>query len=181
MRELDALPLQMINGQGDFRQTRHDAESGRRAAPSDREICNTSIVGGLTVDTVGTIAAVLLVLSGITFWGAFSGVPESQIHSYVEDVLLSPAWLLIGGIIGTGFTVLGAYLAARWAGRDERLHSLAVGVGSLLISGLLAMGAQEPDPTPVWYQTLAYGILLPGALWGGYLARCRRFRQSRRN
>jgi hypothetical protein len=78
--------------------------------------------------------------------------------------------LLLGSSVALGslFTFLGGYVAARWAGFRFLLHGAATGALSLVLSLPFVLGATEA--TPAW---LLYGgpaITVPLAMLGGWVA-----------
>lgn len=78
-------------------------------------------------------------------------------------------FLLVSMVVGAGCTVLGGYVAARIARQRFLLHALAAGVMSLVLGILLF--PQDNGPYAGLMALIGYGLHLPLAIFGGYLAR----------
>ena len=78
-------------------------------------------------------------------------------------------FLMVSMIVGAGCTVLGGYIAARIARQRFLLHALAAGVLSLVLGILLF--PQDDGPYAGVMALIGYGLHLPLAIFGGYLAR----------
>ena len=121
------------------------------------------LVGGFVVDFLGTnVASVGL---GIAMGRIAIGLSSNSSYVLVED----PSLLLWSSVaVGSLFTFLGGYVAARWAGFRFLLHGAATGALSLTLSLPFVFGANET--TPAW---LLYGgpaITIPLAILGGWIA-----------
>ena len=78
------------------------------------------------------------------------------------------AFLMTSMIVGGGFTLLGGYVAARIARHSFLKHALAAGALSLA-SGIVLFHSDE-GPYSGIIAFLGYGLHLPLALLGGWLA-----------
>jgi hypothetical protein len=114
-------------------------------------------VGGTMVFSLvaATVASILLVSSGTAPEGLAAALEESGTFKIVS---------LAGGL---ACTVLGGYVAARFANRGEYATAFAVGVVSLLFGEAMMLFATE---TAIWWMRLAGDLLvIPAAVLGGHL------------
>jgi hypothetical protein len=114
-------------------------------------------VGGTMVFSLvaATVASVLLVSGGTAPEGLAAALEESGTFKLVS----------LGG--GLACTVLGGYVAARFANRGEYATAFAVGVVSLLFGEAMMLFTAE---TAVWWMRLAGDLLvIPAAVLGGHL------------
>jgi VIT1/CCC1 family predicted Fe2+/Mn2+ transporter len=132
--------------------------------PVNRPFRWKAVLIGAATDIVGSaIAGIVLVIAFSVLDGP-GGAPE--------DVLawLGQSWpfLMISMIVGGGFTVLGGYVAGRIARHSFLKHALAAGGLSLVIG--MVLFHSEDGPYSGIVSTLGYGLHLPLALLGGWLA-----------
>jgi hypothetical protein len=76
-------------------------------------------------------------------------------------------------IIGTAFTCLGGFVAARIAKSKELLHSAIVGAPAMAL-GLVSLPLVPISGFLVWYSVAGVLLTIPVAMLGGYLARVTR-------
>ncbi|MCI0606409.1 hypothetical protein L0156_25780 [bacterium] len=113
------------------------------------------------------IAASTIFITGLTVLiGVAYGVSGNQ-HK-VQDVFNSKDFLIYSLIFGLLFTVVGGYVAARIAGRREILHSVIVGVLSIL-TGLGCSQIGSAQAIPGWFTTISHIITIPAAMLGGFV------------
>ena len=72
---------------------------------------------------------------------------------------------LVSLMLGLGCTVLGRFVCARIAKREEVKHSAIMGVAGLVLA-LLSTGG----PEPIWYLIIGVILTVPLAVVGGYIA-----------
>ena len=123
-----------------------------------------AIVLGFVVDVGGTmlfslvaatVASILLVSGGTAPEGLAAALEESGTFKLVS----------LGG--GLACTVLGGYVAARFANRSEYATAFAVGVVSLIFGEAMMLFTTE---TAIWWMRLAGDLLvIPAAVLGGHL------------
>jgi hypothetical protein len=113
-----------------------------------RGLNGRAIIIGWLVDTLGSIA-LGAVISGIT----------------------------MGLVLGVLMVTLGAYVAARIAGRSELVHAFAVGALAE-VTGILLLLAFGDLGVPRWYIVCSLLLMLPFAMLGGVI---RRFEQLNMN
>jgi hypothetical protein len=126
--------------------------------PEIRKLKYQAVLWGVLVDTVGTVAAAMILFSAM----AGAGFSEAEVTLRMHSL----SGLLLMLILGLGFTLLGGYVAGRIAKHDEILHgALVAGVG--LVLGLFL---REPG-LPLWYEIISFAAMLPIGMAGGYLAK----------
>ena len=114
-------------------------------------------VGGTMVFSLvaATVASILLVSGGTAPEGLAAALEESGTFKLVS---------LAGGL---SCTVLGGYVAARFANRSEYATAFAVGVVSLIFGEAMMLFTTE---TATWWMRLAGDLLvIPAAVLGGHL------------
>ncbi|MFQ5946918.1 MAG: hypothetical protein ACE5NC_11855 [Anaerolineae bacterium] len=116
-------------------------------------------VGGSIV--TGIVAAAIL---GISL--ARQGVPESDIEARLIQTLQNPAVLVGILVVGLGFDFLGGFIAGRIAKRGEVMHAGMAGVLALLLA-LLLFGSD----TPMWFNAVAFLLIVPTSMLGGQAAK----------
>jgi hypothetical protein len=123
-----------------------------------------AIVLGFLVDVVGTMvfSVVMAFVAGIAL--AAGGAPPEQAVRMIEA---APGFQLLGLAGGLCFTVLGGYVAARFANHSEYANAFAVGVASLVFGEamMIAFGQE----LPLWLRLLGDLLVVPAALLGGHL------------
>lgn len=124
---------------------------------------------GALLDIV--ISAVVVTALLLWFVGSDVVSDEAFAEQAVERTLNSLEYLLAELFVGLGATTYGAFWAAKRAGNRHLRHGGWVAVVStgLALLLLLIPGAQEVR-FPWWYDVLAWGLVLPAGLLGGFLA-----------
>jgi len=133
--------------------------------PVNRRFRWKAVLLGATTDLVGSaIAGVVLVIVFSFLAGPGGDTPEAVLDR------LGQSWpfLMVSMIVGGGFTVLGGYVAGRIARHSFLTHALAAG-GLSLVIGIVLFHSDE-GPYSGIIATLGYGLHLPLALLGGWLA-----------
>lgn len=127
-----------------------------------------AVLLGLLVDVGGTLVAALvlftlnaLLAGGV---GAVRGVTPD-----LERLPESPWFLAQTVVVGTGFSLLGGYVAGRLAPGAERLNGAVFAVLTTSLGLLLPEG--EGPKTPGWLTTLSVALCLAAALLGAELSR----------
>jgi hypothetical protein len=133
--------------------------------PVDRRFRWKAVLLGATTDLVGSALAGLVLLVVFSFLTA-SG--EGGAEETLERLRLSWPFLLISMVVGGGFTLLGGYVAGRVARHSFLKHALVAG-GLSLALGMLVFGSDDGPYSGV-VAILGYGLHLPLALLGGWLA-----------
>ncbi len=119
-------------------------------------------------------------MKGICFKGIFWGIIAiaiidilgaiSGIFLFVPDlsetaINQNQNFLLWGLTIGTLATVIGGFIAARYARTAPYTHAAIIGLLGIL-SGLLNLGK-----APFWFDLAGFLTVIPAALLGGFLAK----------
>jgi hypothetical protein len=143
------------------RRTRLSNEVRRFQGDIVARVSVKAVLAGVVVDFVLSMLLGILV---VFVWGlaASRGKPVAAGAQVPTDTRL----LLIFLVIGLSALVLGAFVAARIAGRDHVLHGAVVGAISLAI-GFLVGGSGNPS----WFRILAVVLGIPMAILGAVLAR----------
>jgi ABC-type glycerol-3-phosphate transport system permease component len=114
-------------------------------------------IGGTMVFSVvaATVASILFVQGGVS--------PEDLGRALAE----SPLFQLVGLAGGLLCTVLGGYVAARFANRGEYATAFAVGLASLVFGE--AMMLFSAQTTALWLRLAGDLLVIPAAVLGGHL------------
>jgi hypothetical protein len=121
-----------------------------------------AIVATLSLDLLLTVALTSAVLG-----------PKAAFDLQAADadaLLANQTFLFWSLVLGTLSTVVGGFLAARFARALPYYHSLIYGIFGLVFSVLTSEGL------PRWYNAVGFTVLIPAALVGGYLAKRSGFR-----
>jgi hypothetical protein len=128
-----------------------------------------AILIGLVVDILASLA-VMMGLIVVLAADRGLGLEEDVSEEAVAELASSPEFLLWSFVLGVLCTALGGYVGARHAGCHYTRHGAFVGVASLLL-GLLVYAATDTGPTaPLWYDLVAFLIVVPAGAAGGWLA-----------
>lgn len=119
---------------------------------------------GVLADIGGSVLASVLLLSLFVGDAIAPDMPPEDVEQVMRRLSQDGAFLTISLLLGLAFTGLGGYVAARIARRELYLNAGLVGVISLLL-GLL-FGGQAP----FWFEAAGVLLIVPVALYGGYLA-----------
>jgi hypothetical protein len=123
-----------------------------------------AVVVGALVDNGGSVLlGVLISLAAAVGLVAKGASPEQLAAAGQSFGMLAIRW-----VGGTGFTLLGGYVAARIAKEGEVRHALASSVPSLLLGVVLGSGS-----LPTWCVVVSYVVVPPAAALGGVWARAR--------
>ncbi len=123
-----------------------------------------AIALGFGVDVAATmvVSTLLSVVAGVSL--AAGGVSPEEAATLVDR---SAGWLAVGMLAGLCCTVLGGYVAARFANQSEYANAFAVGVASLVFGeAVVVLLAQD---LPVWLRLAGDLAVVPAALLGGHL------------
>jgi len=114
-------------------------------------------IGGTMVFSIvaATVASILLVQSGVG--------PEDLGGALAESTLFQ----IVGLAGGLTCTVLGGYVAARFANRGEYATAFAVGLASLVFGE--AMMLLSDQTTALWLRLAGDLLVIPAAVLGGHL------------
>jgi len=122
-------------------------------------------------DIAGTFLAgiVLLVVLGSVLVSRGASPEELD-----RALMQSDAYLMLAGVVGLGFTVLGGYVAARVANQREYYHGLLTGVVVLAFGEL--MTNLSPEGYPLAYRIIGDLLAIPAALFGAHLRKAARLK-----
>ena len=120
-----------------------------------------AVIVGAVADNAGTLLVMTLLAAALVS----AGLSEDEVMSRMK----STSGLLLGLIIGLGFTVLGGYIAGRIAHQHERMHGVLVAVIGMVIALIFRDGGD-----PAWFDIAGFAGMLPAGILGGRLAWQRR-------
>ncbi len=123
---------------------------------------------------VGSLSMLALdILSGIAAFTFFagdsltSGATLDEISAVAKVIEQNSGYLLASLLLGTFSTVLGGYIAARFAKHLPLFNACAVGVVGIAAAILLG----DSSESPWWFSAFGYLSTIPAAILGGWLAR----------
>jgi CBS domain containing-hemolysin-like protein len=96
-----------------------------------------------------------------------SFMTDEQVKAAMQVLLQDTRYLTSTLILGTASTVLGGFLAARFARSVPYFNALAFGLLGLVVSVFTV------DDVPTWFKIIGFALTLPAALLGGYFAKLR--------
>ncbi len=133
--------------------------------PVNRRFRWKAVLLGAATDLVGSAVAGIVLVVVFSLLAASS---EGGAEQALDRLGQSWPFLLISMVVGGGCTVLGGYVAGRIARHSFLKHALAAGGLSLALGILLFRSDDGPYAGIV--AILGYGLHLPLALLGGWLA-----------
>ena len=136
-----------------------------RPEPVDRRFRWKAVLVGAAIDiAASTVTGIALVVVAALLTGPAQGGAEESVAR------LSESWtfLMISMILGGACTVLEGYVAERIARHSFLKHALVAGALSLVVGLALFHGDEGPYAGLLAF--LGYGLHLPLALLGGWLA-----------
>lgn len=129
-----------------------------------RRVSIKAIALGVLADIGGSVLAGILLLSWFVGDAIAPDIPADEAEEIMRGLSQDGGFLTLSLLLGLAFTGLGGYVAARVARRELYLNAGLVGVISLVL-GLLFGG-----PGPFWFEVAGFLLIVPAALYGGYLA-----------
>jgi len=116
-----------------------------------------AVIVGAIVDNAGT----LLVMTTLAALLVKTGLSEDEVMTRMKDT----NGLLLGLIIGLGFTLLGGFFAGRMAANAKLLHGALVAIVGMIITVVF-----WEKGGPLWFDIAGFAGMLPAGIAGGYLA-----------
>src|SRR5262245_57903522 len=124
------------------------------------------LLGALTDIGGSTLAGFVLIVVYTLMYAPGAGTDAAQ--EMLQQLAGSWPFIMISMVVGGCFTVLGGYVAGRIARHSFLKHAIVAGALSLVL-GFLRFRADEGPYSGV-VSLLGYGLHLPLALLGGWLA-----------
>jgi hypothetical protein len=118
-------------------------------------------IKGVVVAAVVVLAVDIVAGIGLTL---MLGSRSLQSEKAVTALTTSTPFLLGSLILGTLSTVQGGFVAARIAKTRHYTNAAVIGAIGIILSVLLA------GEYPLWFDAVAFLLVLPAALLGGHLA-----------
>jgi uncharacterized membrane protein YsdA (DUF1294 family) len=133
--------------------------------PVDRRFrWKAALIGAATDLVCSAIAGVVLAI----VFSVLAATDESGAEETLDRLSQSWSFLLFSMVVGGSFTVLGGYVAGRVARHSFLKHALAAGALSLVLG--IVLFRSDDGPYSGIVAILGYGLHLPLALLGGWLA-----------
>lgn len=117
----------------------------------------SAVIVGAIIDNMGT----LVVMATFAALLVQRGLSENEVMARMKDT----NGLLLGLIIGLGFTMLGGFFAGRIAGKKEMLHGALVAIVGMIVAIVFRESGE-----PLWFTIVGFAGMLPAGIAGGYLA-----------
>lgn len=135
-----------------------------------------AILLGFLTDICGSMVfGLVLALITIISIKNSAMISQNQIESELVLRLHRPGCLIMSFFIGIGFTILGGFVAGRFAKQSQILHGALVGVLSLLIGASLFIPFSIYYPnqvsSPLWYSVISFLLVVPCGIFGGYISK----------
>jgi len=93
-----------------------------------------------------------------------------NVETFQPDVQLSVGWLLIILLISSIYGIIGGFVTAFIAQRNEIIHTIGLAIFSLLISLYFTCTSKSTvSSVPIWYQILGLILLVTSFILGGWL------------
>lgn len=150
---------------------------GNRPEPPAQPMKLIAVVAGWATDFGATmlvstvLGVVLAMVAGVQHAGGGIAPDSAQLETTVVALAHTLPMLLLSLVLGSMTTVLGGFVAAFIARRDEIWHALATGT-LVLLTGLLFITAEHAmagDQYPLWYIIVGLLLTFPCAMLGGWL------------
>ncbi|MCT4618750.1 MAG: hypothetical protein N4A62_05110 [Marinisporobacter sp.] len=129
---------------------------------NENKLSFKAIFIGLLVDYIGSI-----VLGTLQFFVVMASSWKQGVN--ITETLLSLKMLSISFFLGIICSILGGYVAAKISKHNEIKHALFVGILSDGIS--IVMNIIGTIAIPFWYSVSSIILVVPAAIFGGYLGR----------
>ncbi len=126
-----------------------------------------AVILGIAADLGFTFVAMMAIMSFLGIGATIEDLPEDEARQLIENTFQEPKYLLLGGLLGLFGTVVGGYVAAKFADAAPLLNAACVGLFGVVL-GLLFIGG-----TPLWFGVIGILLTLPAAIAGGILWRNR--------
>ena len=122
----------------------------------------SAVVVGLALTLGGSLLVgfCIGIVLGAAVFGA--GTPPDQIEAAVVELANSTPILAVFLVVGSGFTALGGYVAARMAPSAPFTHAVVLALASIGLGLLFA----ETGTQPLWFVVSNYVLAVPAALAG---------------
>lgn len=123
-----------------------------------------ALLFGLATDIGGTFAASLIILPVFAGDRFAPDMSAEELEAAMQTLAQDSGFLLTSLIVGLAFSALGGYVAGRVAKQEIYLNAGLIGVIDVLIAVLFGGGG------PIWFNVAGFLLVIPAALYGGYLA-----------
>ncbi len=126
-----------------------------------------AVVLGIAADLAATFVATMAIMTFLGIGAGVKDLPEEEARQLIESTFQEPKYLLLGGLLGLFGTVVGGYVAAKFADAAPLLNAACVGLFGVVL-GIFIIGE-----SPLWFAVIGILLTLPAAIAGGILWRNR--------
>ncbi len=126
-----------------------------------------AVILGIAADLAATFATMMAVMTLLGIGAGAEVLSEEESRRLIESTFQEPRYLLLGGLLGLLGTVIGGYVAAKFADAAPLLNAACVGLFGVVL-GIFLIGE-----SPLWFGVIGILLTLPAAVAGGVLWRNR--------
>ena len=126
-----------------------------------------AVILGIAADLAATFVAMMAVMTFLGIGAGGEDLPEEEARQLIESTFQEPRYLLLGGLLGLLGTMIGGYVAAKFADAAPLLNAACVGLFGVVL-GIFVIGE-----SPLWFGVIGILLTLPAAVAGGVLWRNR--------
>lgn len=126
-----------------------------------------AVILGIAADLGVTFVAIMAVMTFLGIGAGGEDLPEEEARQLIESTFQELRYLLLGGLLGLLGTMIGGYVAAKFADAAPLLNAACVGLFGVVL-GIFVIGE-----SPLWFGVIGILLTLPAAVAGGVLWRSR--------
>lgn len=126
-----------------------------------------AVILGIAADLAATFAAMMAVMTLLGIGAGAAVLSEEEARRLIESTFQESRYLLLGGLFGLLGTMIGGYVAAKFADAAPLLNAACVGLFGVVL-GIFLIGE-----SPLWFGVIGILLTLPAAIAGGVLWRNR--------
>lgn len=128
-----------------------------------------AVILGIAADLAATFAAMMAVMTLLGIGAGAEVLSEEEARRLIESTFQESRYLLLGGLFGLLGTMIGGYVAAKFADAAPLLNAACVGLFGVVL-GIFLIGE-----SPLWFGVIGILLTLPAAVAGGVLWRNRNY------
>jgi drug/metabolite transporter (DMT)-like permease len=126
-----------------------------------------AVILGIGADLAATFVGMMAIMTFLGIGAGGEDLPEEEVRQLIERAFQEPRYLLLGGLLGLLGTMIGGYVAAKFADAAPLLNAACVGLFGVVL-GIIFIGE-----SPIWFSIIGILLTLPAAVAGGVLWRNR--------
>jgi len=135
-----------------------------------RKVKVSAFLVGAAVDTGCTRIFAVVVGIVIGMKAVFGGGGQPAVLKAAARGEMDMGFLLPMTAVGLLFTVVGAFVAGKLAGRAYTLHGMLSGITASVVGLLMSLGQQGGAHAPLWFTVCGFLAAVPCGFFGGWLA-----------